>query len=116
MLFHYHVCDSGLFGPFKVYELTISHQRYTWKIFKRYNELVDLHSKIKSMLQEQNLQINPPKSKVKLVWKRHDTAVLQKRGRDTALYLESLGTVENVWNSTALREFLEISEVISCEY
>ena len=73
--------------------------------------MVELHKKVKATLAHQRLNINPPKSKLKLVWKRHDSKILQKRGRDTALYLESLGTVESIWKSKELREFLEISEV-----
>jgi hypothetical protein len=103
--------NSGSFGPYKVFELTISHQRYTWKIYKRYNELVDLHHKLKGTLMRQSLNINPPKSKLKLIWKRHDAKILRQRGLETALYLESLGTVEDVWTSEHLRDFLEISEV-----
>jgi hypothetical protein len=108
---HVNNAYSGSFGPYKVFELTVSHQRYTWKIYKRYNELIELHKKVKKVLQDQGCMIYPPKSKMKLVWNRHDVKILQKRGIDTALYLENLGTIESLWTSKELMEFLEISKV-----
>lgn len=112
----YITCDgykelSGSFGPYKVFELTVSHQRYTWKIYKRYNELISLHNKCKGVLQEQGHNIHPPKSKMKLVWNRHNAKILVKRGEETAKYLENLGTIEVLWNSKELMDFLEISKV-----
>ena len=94
-----------------VFELTISHQRYTWKVYKRYNELIDLHNRVKRVLFEGGHNIHPPKSKMKLVWNRHNVKILRKRGEETAKYLENLGTIEQLWQSKELMEFLEISKV-----
>ena len=96
------------------YIFSIKYRRYYWQISRRFSDIVTLDNRLNRPYRHQHLMVNilrPPKFN-KFFWS-HDDALLTRRGRSMAAYLQNVVDVPELFEEKIVRIFLELGKVHS---
>ena len=96
------------------YIFTIKYLRYYWQISRRFNDIVTLDNRLNRPYRHQQIMANilrPPKFN-KLFWS-HNEALLLRRGRCMAAYLQSIVDIPELFEEKIVRIFLEVGKVFN---
>lgn len=101
---------SPFFGNIVVFTFIVKHQRYSWEIELRFNELCSLDNKLLKDHREELITLARPAKFNKLLW-THDKQFLNERALILNKYLQDLLDLNIQEISNPFRRFLNISAV-----
>jgi hypothetical protein len=95
--------------PYILFIFTISYQRYSWRLSKRFSEIKSIRRYLsQSLFSEFVQQIPFPKNLFRI---QNQPNKLLERGQLIAHFLEAVGSQEEILRDAQFRRFLEIGTV-----
>jgi hypothetical protein len=97
-------------NAYVTHQFLLRYGRYEWRVSKRFREIIHLDQNLYQIFPEKLERIKVPQKYPKL-FRVHDESLLRLRGRDIAIYLQTLLDDQEIFQLRIMKEFLRIGEV-----